>query len=66
MVMAITNSTYTYHTNLPEIAGLDLTLHGHVFNALDNVYVQDSTDNSKYNDGTLVINFTWLINEGVG
>ena len=34
---------------LPEIAGLDLTLHGHVFNALDNVYVQDATDNSKYN-----------------
>ena len=35
--------------NLPEIAGLDLTLHGHVFNALDAVYVQDATDNSKYN-----------------
>ena len=34
---------------LPEIAGLDMTLHGHVFNALDNVYVQDATDNSKYN-----------------
>ena len=34
---------------LPEIAGLDLTLHGHVFNALDDVYVQDATDNSKYN-----------------
>ena len=34
---------------LPEIAGFDLTLHGHVFNALDNVYVQDATDNSKYN-----------------
>ena len=34
---------------LPEIAGLDLTVHGHVFNALDNVYVQDATDNSKYN-----------------
>jgi hypothetical protein len=27
---------------LPEIAGLDLTLSGHVFNALDNVYVQDA------------------------
>jgi len=35
--------------NLPEIAGLDLTLHGHVFNALDAVYVQDAVDNSKYN-----------------
>ena len=34
---------------LPEIAGLDLTLTGHVFNALDNVYVQDAVDNSKYN-----------------
>ena len=34
---------------LPEIAGLDLTLHGHVFNALDDVYVQDATDNSRYN-----------------
>ena len=34
---------------LPEVAGLDMTLHGHVFNALDNVYVQDATDNSKYN-----------------
>jgi len=34
---------------LPEIAGLDLTLSGHVFNALDDVYVQDAVDNSKYN-----------------
>ena len=34
---------------LPEIAGYDVTLHGHVFNALDNIYVQDATDNSKYN-----------------
>ncbi len=34
---------------LPEIAGLDMTLHGHVFNALDDVYVQDAVDNSKYN-----------------
>ena len=34
---------------LPEIAGLDMTLHGHIFNALDDVYVQDATDNSKYN-----------------
>jgi len=35
--------------NLPEIAGLDVTLHGHLFNALDNVYIQDAVDNSKYN-----------------
>ena len=34
---------------LPEIAGLDMTLHGHLFNALDNVYIQDAVDNSKYN-----------------
>ena len=34
---------------LPQIAGLDMTLHGHLFNALDDVYVQDATDNSKYN-----------------
>mgnify|MGYP001452593051 CR=1 FL=1 len=34
---------------LPEIAGLDMTLHGHVFNALDAIYVQDATDNSSYN-----------------
>ncbi len=34
---------------LPEIAGLNMTLHGHIFNALDDVYVQDATDNSKYN-----------------
>ena len=34
---------------LPEIAGLDMTLHGHVFNALDDVFVQDAVDNSKYN-----------------
>ena len=34
---------------LPEIAGLNMTLSGHVFNALDDVYVQDAVDNSKYN-----------------
>jgi len=34
---------------LPEVAGLDLTLTGHLFNALDNVYIQDAVDNSKYN-----------------
>jgi hypothetical protein len=34
---------------LPEIAGLNMTLSGHIFNALDNVYIQDAVDNSKYN-----------------
>jgi hypothetical protein len=34
---------------LPDIAGYGVTIHGHVFNALDNVYVQDAVDNSKYN-----------------
>jgi len=34
---------------LPEIAGLNMTVSGHVFNALDEVYVQDAVDNSKYN-----------------
>jgi hypothetical protein len=34
---------------LPEVAGLNMTLTGHLFNALDNVYVQDAVDNSKYN-----------------
>ena len=30
-------------------AGYGVTLSAHVFNALDNVYVQDAVDNSKYN-----------------
>ncbi len=34
---------------LPEIAGLDMTISAHMFNALDDVYVQDAVDNSKYN-----------------
>ena len=34
---------------LPEVAGLDMTLTGHLFNALDDVYIQDAVDNSKYN-----------------
>tara|TARA_B100000953_G_scaffold226922_1_gene188514 strand:- start:186 stop:737 length:552 start_codon:yes stop_codon:yes gene_type:complete len=34
---------------LPEIAGLDMTINAHIFNALDDVYVQDAVDNSKYN-----------------
>ena len=34
---------------LPSVGGLDLTLTGHIFNALDDVFVQDAVDNSKYN-----------------
>jgi len=34
---------------LPEVAVLDMTLHGHLFNALDDIYVQDAVDNSQYN-----------------
>ena len=35
--------------DLPSLGGLDLTLTGHIFNALDEVFVQDAVDNSKYN-----------------
>ena len=34
---------------LPSIGGYDMTLSAHIFNALDDVYVQDAVDNSKYN-----------------
>jgi iron complex outermembrane receptor protein len=34
---------------LPSIGGYDMTISGHVFNALDGVYVQDAVDNSQYN-----------------
>ena len=34
---------------LLDIAGFGMTLTGHVFNALDDVYVQDAVDNSQYN-----------------
>ena len=34
---------------LPKIGGYDITLTGHVFNALDALYVQDAVDNSPYN-----------------
>ena len=34
---------------LPKVAGLDMTLSAHLFNALDDVYIQDAVDNSKYN-----------------
>ena len=34
---------------LPKVGGLDMSLTGHIFNALDAVYVQDATDNSQYN-----------------
>lgn len=39
---------FTY--NLPfNIKGVNLQLFGHVFNAFDEIYIQDATDNSKYN-----------------
>ena len=39
---------FTY--NLPlKLKGVNFQLFGHVFNALDAIYVQDATDNSKYN-----------------
>ena len=34
---------------LPKIGGLDMSLTGHVFNALAALYVQDAVDNSQYN-----------------
>ena len=35
--------------DLPEIAGLKLQAFAHLFNATDEVYVQDAVDNSQYN-----------------
>ena len=35
--------------DLPSVGGLDLTLNAHIFNALDEVFVQDAVANSKYN-----------------
>lgn len=35
--------------DLPEIAGLQLQAFAHLFNATDEVYVQDAVDNSQYN-----------------
>ncbi len=35
--------------DLPKIAGIDAQLFAHVFNALDNTYVQDAVDHSQYN-----------------
>jgi len=34
---------------LPKVKGLDMTLNGHIFNVLDEVFVQDAVDNSRYN-----------------
>ena len=34
---------------LPKVKGLDMTLNGHIFNVLDEVFVQDGVDNSRYN-----------------
>ena len=35
--------------NLPKFNDLDMTLTGHIFNVLDEVFVQDAVDNSQYN-----------------
>lgn len=35
--------------DLPEIGGIKLQAFAHIFNALDDVYVQDASDNSRYN-----------------
>ncbi len=35
--------------DLPSIGGLNLQAFAHIFNALDDVYVQDATDQSQYN-----------------
>ena len=35
--------------DLPTMGGLNLQVFAHVFNALDDVYVQDATDHSQYN-----------------
>ncbi|NCS89308.1 MAG: TonB-dependent receptor [Ignavibacteria bacterium CG2_30_36_16] len=43
---------YNFHFSYDvpvSIAGLDVTLFGHVFNLLDEVFVQDAVDNSRYN-----------------
>ena len=32
-----------------QIAGLDVTVFGHIFNLLNELYVEDATDNSQYN-----------------
>ena len=34
---------------LPRVAGLDMSINAHIFNALDEVFVQDAVDNSQYN-----------------
>ena len=34
---------------LQKVKGLDMTLNGHIFNVLDEVFVQDAVDNSRYN-----------------
>ncbi len=39
-----------FYYNIPlELNGLDLTVYAHVFNLFDELYVQDATDNSRYN-----------------
>ena len=53
--MAPSYSKLDIHVNydLPvSIAGTDWTVYAHVFNALDDVYVQDAVDHSQYNGFT--------------
>nr|HQV32166.1 TonB-dependent receptor [Calditrichia bacterium] len=38
-----------YYTLPIDVAGLKFRLFGHVFNALDGLYIQDATDNSAFN-----------------
>jgi iron complex outermembrane receptor protein len=49
--MAPSYSKLDLHVNfdLTEMTGMPITAFAHVFNALDDLYVQDATDNSQYN-----------------
>ena len=49
--MAPSYSKLNLHFNfdLTDMTGMPITAFAHVFNALDDVYVQDATDNSQYN-----------------
>ena len=49
--MAPSYSKLNLHVNfdLTDMTGMPITAFAHVFNALDDVYVQDATDNSQYN-----------------
>ena len=49
--MAPSYSKLDLHVNfdLTDMTGMPITAFAHVFNALDDLYVQDATDNSQYN-----------------